>query len=95
MLDIRRIAGTFLGSLLLGISSAEDVDYSQFVNPFIGSEGAISGYACKYRSTHGKRPLILTMSRWRRRYLCGRSRALWHGEARNRYVRGTRKPERT
>jgi hypothetical protein len=27
-----------------------DVDYSQFVNPFIGSEGAIPGYACEYLS---------------------------------------------
>jgi hypothetical protein len=26
---------------------AQDVDYAQFVNPFIGSEGGISGYACK------------------------------------------------
>ncbi|CAI6331993.1 unnamed protein product [Periconia digitata] len=30
--------------LMLGVS-AQNVDYSQFVNPFIGSEGAISGYA--------------------------------------------------
>jgi hypothetical protein len=26
---------------------AQDVDYSKFVNPFIGTEGAIPGYACK------------------------------------------------
>jgi hypothetical protein len=26
--------------------SAQDVNYAQFVNPFIGSEGAIPGYAC-------------------------------------------------
>jgi hypothetical protein len=26
---------------------AQDIDYTQFVNPFIGSEGAIPGYACK------------------------------------------------
>ena len=30
----------------LCFTSAHDVDYAQFVNPFIGSEGAISGYAC-------------------------------------------------
>lgn len=24
-----------------------DVDYTQFVNPFIGSEGKIPGYVCK------------------------------------------------
>jgi hypothetical protein len=40
-----------LGILIIGLTgvtavSAQDVDYSQFVNPFIGSEGAISGYAC-------------------------------------------------
>jgi hypothetical protein len=29
-----------------GLAIAQDVDYAQFVNPFIGSEGAISGYAC-------------------------------------------------
>jgi hypothetical protein len=35
----------------LGCVIAQDVDYSQFVNPFIGSEGAIPGYACKLSST--------------------------------------------
>ena len=30
----------------LCFTSAQDLDYAQFVNPFIGSEGAISGYAC-------------------------------------------------
>jgi hypothetical protein len=54
MLDIGWIAATFLGFLLLlGLSSAEEVDYSQFVNPFIGSEGAIRGYACEYRCQIG------------------------------------------
>jgi hypothetical protein len=37
----------FLLTFALAIG-AQDVDYSQFVNPFIGSEGAIAGYACKY-----------------------------------------------
>ena len=32
----------------IGCVIAQDVDYAQFVNPFIGSEGAIPGYACKY-----------------------------------------------
>jgi hypothetical protein len=27
-------------------TAAEEVDYAQFVNPFIGTEGAIPGYAC-------------------------------------------------
>ena len=31
---------------ILGVAAAQAVDYSQFVNPFIGSEGAIPGYAC-------------------------------------------------
>jgi hypothetical protein len=38
-------------SVFLGLAlqvAAQHVDYSQFVNPFIGSEGAIPGYACKY-----------------------------------------------
>lgn len=26
---------------------AQEVDYAQFVNPFIGSEGGIKGYACE------------------------------------------------
>ncbi|PVH93969.1 glycoside hydrolase family 92 protein [Periconia macrospinosa] len=30
---------------ILGVAAAQNVDYSQFVNPFIGSEGAIPGYA--------------------------------------------------
>lgn len=29
-----------------GLAAAQNVDYAQFVNPFIGSEGAIPGYAC-------------------------------------------------
>lgn len=28
-------------------AKAQEVDYSQYVNPFIGTEGAIPGYACK------------------------------------------------
>jgi hypothetical protein len=32
----------------IGRTIAQDVDYSQFVNPFIGSEGAIPGYACEW-----------------------------------------------
>ena len=36
--------------LILGVS-AQNVDYSQFVNPFIGSEGAIKGYACMLNNT--------------------------------------------
>lgn len=28
-------------------ADAQEVDYSQFVNPLIGTEGAIPGYACK------------------------------------------------
>lgn len=33
--------------LLLSVGAiAQDVNYAQFVNPFIGSEGAIPGYAC-------------------------------------------------
>jgi hypothetical protein len=39
------------GLSLVGVVVAQDVDYAQFVNPFIGSEGAISGYACKLTST--------------------------------------------
>jgi len=40
-----------LGILAVGLAgiaavTAQEVDYSQFVNPFIGSEGAIPGYAC-------------------------------------------------
>lgn len=30
--------------------STQDVDYAQFVNPFIGSEGGIPGYACEFES---------------------------------------------
>jgi hypothetical protein len=37
--------------LIFSYVIAQDVDYSQFVNPFIGSEGAIPGYACKLSST--------------------------------------------
>lgn len=32
---------------IVGGAIAQDVDYAQYVNPFIGSEGAIPGYACK------------------------------------------------
>lgn len=32
-------------AVYVGVSYAQDVDYAQFVNPFIGSEGAIPGYA--------------------------------------------------
>jgi len=35
---------------VIGCVVAQDVDYSQFVNPFIGSEGAIPGYACKLKT---------------------------------------------
>ena len=40
-----------LGALAIGLTSvaaavAQEVDYSQFVNPFIGSAGAIPGFAC-------------------------------------------------
>jgi hypothetical protein len=40
-----------LRALAIGLTSvvaisAQDVDYAQFVNPFIGSEGGIAGYAC-------------------------------------------------
>lgn len=38
----------FLGSIAaIGCVLAQEVDYAQYVNPFIGSEGAIPGYACK------------------------------------------------
>lgn len=36
----------------LCLALAQDVDYAQFVNPFIGSEGAITGYACKVHTTY-------------------------------------------
>lgn len=44
-----KMLGTGLLSLLVlaPCAIAQDVDYSQFVNPFIGTEGAIPGYACK------------------------------------------------
>lgn len=38
-------------SIVVGCAIAQDVDFSQYVNPFIGSEGAIPGYACKLTST--------------------------------------------
>lgn len=41
-----RTAGTI--ACLIACALAQDVDYSQYVNPFIGSEGAIPGYACEY-----------------------------------------------
>jgi hypothetical protein len=31
----------------IGCAVAQTFDYAQFVNPFIGSEGAIPGYACE------------------------------------------------
>jgi len=31
----------------IGCTAAQDIDYSQYVNPFIGSEGAIPGYSCR------------------------------------------------
>lgn len=37
--------------VVVGSVVAQEVDYAQFVNPFIGSEGAIPGYACDYPST--------------------------------------------
>jgi hypothetical protein len=46
MLDVRWTTAVILASSLWRLSIAEEVDYSQFVNPFIGSEGAIRGYAC-------------------------------------------------
>ena len=37
-----------LGALAIAqIAIGQDVDYARFVNPFIGTEGAIPGYACK------------------------------------------------
>lgn len=30
----------------VGLAATKGVDYAQYVNPFIGSEGAIPGYAC-------------------------------------------------
>lgn len=32
---------------IIGCVLAQEVDFAQYVNPFIGSEGAIPGYACK------------------------------------------------
>lgn len=32
---------------IVRLAIAQGADYAQFVNPFIGSEGAIPGYACK------------------------------------------------
>jgi hypothetical protein len=37
-------------AIFCGLGLAADINYSQFVNPFIGSEGAIPGYACQ---SHG------------------------------------------
>jgi len=81
---------------LLAISQcrfAQGVDYAQFVNPFIGSEGAIPGYAC----TTAVIPCLylLTDSRWRRRCFRRRCCALWYGKAGNRYIRRARQSERT
>jgi hypothetical protein len=36
-----------LACLIIAACAAQDVDYAQFVNPFIGSEGGIAGYACE------------------------------------------------
>lgn len=33
--------------------ATREVDYAQFVNPFIGSEGGIPGYACESWSYRG------------------------------------------
>jgi hypothetical protein len=41
--------------LCVGLAAAQDTDYSQFVNPFIGSEGAIPGYACQSHSVYNSR----------------------------------------
>lgn len=38
--------------IILGCAAAQEFDYAQFVNPFIGSEGAIPGFACKSNSQH-------------------------------------------
>lgn len=94
MIDLRWRTTTLLVPLLWGVSIADEVDYSQFVNPFIGSEGAIRGYACKHPLLEPKRlGFMLTVLRWRRRHLCRRSCAIWHGEARPRYLRGACEPE--
>jgi hypothetical protein len=34
-------------AIFCGLGLAADIDYARFVNPFIGSEGAIPGYACQ------------------------------------------------
>jgi len=81
MFAMRAIGGL---ACLVGRVAAQTIDYSQYVNPFIGSEGAIPGYACKYSyySSHA----LMTLFRWRWRRLCWRHIAIWHGEARPRYL---------
>lgn len=37
---------------LFSYVAAQEIDYAQYVNPFIGSEGAIPGYACNLRLNH-------------------------------------------
>ena len=44
-----------LGLMLRGAAaqySEETVDYARYVNPFIGSEGALRGYACELLHCH-------------------------------------------
>lgn len=49
--ETRRMAAFRAVSISVAIAAlrvhAQDVDYTQFVNPFIGSEGKIPGYVCK------------------------------------------------
>jgi hypothetical protein len=72
------------GLALVGVVVAQDVDYAHFVNPFIGSEGAIPGYACKL--TFANSAVSLTNnSRWWR-CLCGRYSAVWYGQVGPRHI---------
>jgi hypothetical protein len=55
--------------LAIGCATAQKVDYAQYVDPFIGSEGAIPGYACKFPRNHlifiaNTRQLAAEMSSW-------------------------------
>jgi hypothetical protein len=52
------------GLALVGVVVAQDVDYAQFVNPFIGSEGAIPGYACKLTSTKISSDNVIDHNSW-------------------------------
>lgn len=47
MFELRAATALSLTCAIVSRVLAQDVDYSQFVNPFIGSEGGIVGYACK------------------------------------------------